>query len=57
MTQTGSRISSVNIALNPRLLELVEKGELDMNDPRHREAYLKAWVKAPRKQEEDLVDR
>jgi hypothetical protein len=41
-------------AVNPRLAELLESGELDFEDPRHREAYLKAWaagafspVKAP----------
>ena len=56
MTQTVSRISTANIALNPRLLALIERGELDMQDPRHREAFLKAWVKAPREQE-DTDDR
>ena len=52
MTQTVPRISTANIALNPRLAQLIERGELDMEDPRHREAFLKAWVNAPRRQEE-----
>ncbi len=52
MTQTVPRISTANIALNPRLAQLIERGELDMEDPRHREAFLKAWVNAPRRQED-----
>ena len=32
-------------AVNPRLLDLLESGEFDWDDPRHREAYLRAWVK------------
>jgi hypothetical protein len=31
--------------VNPRLRELLEKDQLDWDDPRHREAYLRAWVK------------
>ena len=30
--------------MNPRLLELLERDELDWDNPVHREAYLKAWV-------------
>jgi hypothetical protein len=30
--------------LNPRLLALIDSGELDWDNPRHREAYLRAWV-------------
>ena len=52
MTQTVSRTSSASIALNPRLQALIDHGNLDMNDPRHREAFLKAWVNAPREQED-----
>ena len=31
-------------AVNPRLAELLESGEIDFENPRHREAYLKAWA-------------
>jgi ATP-dependent helicase YprA (DUF1998 family) len=31
--------------VNPRLLDLLESGKLDWDNPRHREAYLRAWVK------------
>ena len=31
-------------AVNPKLLELLERDELDWDNPVHREAYLKAWV-------------
>ena len=31
-------------AVNPKLLKLIESGEFDWDDPRHREAYLRAWV-------------
>ena len=43
-------------AVNPRLLELLERDELDWDNPVHREAYLKAWVNGelPGKAEEDL---
>ena len=42
--------------MNPRLLELLERDELDWDNPVHREAYLKAWVNGelPGKAEEDL---
>jgi len=30
---------------SPALLRLLERGELDWDNPRHREAYLRAWVK------------
>jgi hypothetical protein len=32
------------VTANPRLLELLERDELDWDDQRHREAYLRAWV-------------
>lgn len=31
-------------AVNGRLAALVESGDLDWDDLRHREAYLRAWV-------------
>jgi hypothetical protein len=43
--------------LNPRLLALLESGELDWDNPRHREGYLRAWANTPRRQEEEPVDR
>jgi hypothetical protein len=33
------------VTASPRLLELLERDELDWSDPRQREAYLKAWVR------------
>ena len=30
--------------MNPRLRDLLERGELDWDDPRHREMYLRAWL-------------
>lgn len=39
--------------MNPRLQELLESGELNWDDPRHREAYLKYWLSRPFKQEEE----
>lgn len=30
--------------MNPVLAELIESGEFDWDDLRHREAYLRAWV-------------
>lgn len=32
------------MSVNQRLLDLLERDELDWDNPRHREAYLKAWV-------------
>jgi hypothetical protein len=54
VTQTVSRTASGNTPspVHPKLLQLLERGEFDWDDPRHREAYLRAWVNAPRKQEE-----
>jgi len=45
--------------LNPRLRELLENDELDWDNPRHREAYLKYWLSQPLIQEESqsLDDR
>jgi hypothetical protein len=42
-----------------RLLDLLESGELDWDNPRHREAYLRAWVNGelPRKTEGDADER
>jgi hypothetical protein len=31
-------------AVHPRLRELLENDELDWDDERHREMYLKAWI-------------
>ena len=31
--------------MNPRLMALLESGDLDWDDPRHREMYLRTWVK------------
>ena len=53
MTQTVSQTGSGNTApVNPRLLELLESGDLDWDNPRHREAYLKYWLSRPLPQEE-----
>ena len=58
MTQTASRTASASTpSVHPKLLGLLERGELDWDNPRHREAYLRAWVNAPRKQEEESLDR
>lgn len=45
--------------MNPKLRDLLEKDELDWDDPRHREMYLKYWLSQPLIQEEDrsLDDR
>ncbi len=45
-----------DITLNPKLQELIDKDELDWDNPRHRQAYLQEWLKAPRNQEEEPVD-
>lgn len=46
MTQTVSRTATGNTPFppHPKLLGLLERGELDWDNPRHREAYLRAWV-------------
>ena len=46
MTQTVTRTASGNTPSPPpqKLQELLEAGRLDWDDPRHREAYLRAWV-------------
>jgi len=41
-----------DVTLSPRLQELLDSGELDWDNPRHREAYLREWLKAPRKHQE-----
>lgn len=53
MTQTMSRLNAGNTILNPRLRELLEKDELDWENPRHREAYLKYWLNQPFTQQEE----
>ena len=53
MTQTTSRLNTGSAFLNPRLRKLLEEGELDWDDPRHREAYLKYWLSLPLPQEEE----
>ena len=46
MTQTASRPGGGSTRpVNPRLADLLERGELDWDNLRHREAYLRAWVK------------
>lgn len=42
---------------NPRLQYLLDSGEFNWDDEKHREAYLKAWVNAPRNQGENSLDR
>jgi hypothetical protein len=43
--------------VNSKLRELLEKDELNWDDPRHREVYLKYWVNKPLVvQEEDPDD-
>lgn len=32
------------MTVSPRLLELLERDELDWDNEKHREAYLRAWV-------------
>ncbi len=48
------------VTVNPGLAALVESGELDWDNPRHREAYLRAWVNgtapAPRERPEGEPD-
>jgi hypothetical protein len=39
--------------VNSKLRELLEKDELDWDDPRHREAYLRYWVNKPLDQEDE----
>ena len=56
MTRTESPASSGNTALNPRLAALLESGELDWDNPRHREAYLRAWIKGDLKEEAAEAD-
>ena len=54
MTQTVSRTVSGSTP-SPRLLELLESGEFDWDNLRHREAWLRAWLNGalPRKAEDD----
>ena len=56
MTQTVSRTDSGSTSCNPRLLDLIESGELDWDNLRHREAYLRAWVNRPLAQKEEDLD-
>jgi hypothetical protein len=46
------------VTVSPRLLDLLESGELDWDNPKHREAYLRAWVNGelPEKAEEKPPD-
>ncbi len=59
MTQTTSRLNSGNTILHPRLQKLLDQDELDWDNPRHREMYLKYWLSQPLAQEESrpLDDR
>ena len=56
MTQTASRTVTGNTSFPPpRLLELLESGEFDWDNLKHREAYLRAWVNGglPKQSEPD----
>lgn len=54
MTQTASQTASGSTpSVHPRLAALLESGEFDWDDPRHREAYLKYWLNRPLPQEEE----
>jgi hypothetical protein len=44
VTQTATQRDSGSTAPAP-LLALIDSGQLDWDNPRHREAYLRAWVK------------
>ena len=44
VTRTESRTDSASTTCPPGLLELLEKDELDWDNLRHREAYLRAWL-------------
>jgi hypothetical protein len=46
------------LTANQRLLELLKSGELEWDNPGHREAYLRAWVNGelPEKAEEEPPD-
>ena len=44
------------MSVNQRLLDLLERDGLDWDNPRHREAYLRAWVKGELKEEEPADD-
>ena len=55
MTQTVSRTATGSTCqLHPVLLGLLESGQLDWDNPGHREAYLRAWAAGalPRKAED-----
>ena len=39
-------------SVNTKLIHLLETGQFDWDNRYHREAYLKAWLKIPRKQAE-----
>ena len=49
-------VNSALISYNPKLRELLDSGWFDWDNPLHREAFLKTWVKQPFQQEEDFVD-
>ena len=53
MTQTTSRWNTGNAFLNPGLRKLLESGEFDWDNPRHREMYLKYWLNRPPQREEE----
>jgi len=44
MPASGTESRTEPGAVHPKLLELLEKDELDWENLRHREMYLKAWV-------------
>lgn len=60
MTGTAFRTASGNTgqAASPALLSLLDSGELDWDNPRHREAYLRAWANGelPARESEESAD-
>jgi len=42
--------------LHPRLRQLLEKGEFDWDDRRHRAAFLEYWIRQPQAREEEPVE-
>ena len=56
MTQTTSRSNTGSTSLNPALARMLDDGRFDWDNPRHREAFLRAWMNGafplPGKEEE-----
>jgi hypothetical protein len=53
MTQTVSHVHSGRTMFNPRLQELLDNGNFDWDDLRHRTAFLQAWITRPLTQYEE----